>query len=143
MMANPEPGSTPVSDFRRKLGPREGSLAQGTHSDWLCRRCQPPRGLPSQSGSWRRTQGGRAQGSPAPERSTRPPPGSGERVVVRATPNPSVPKPTGTRSSVFFQESSTQSQPPPGCGVFHPFWRRWRRLLSPSQPVVRGHHRQC
>lgn len=68
----------------QKLELGEGSLAQGTHSDWLCRRCQWPWGLPSQSASRRRTQGGRARGSPAPEQSTRLPPGSGERVVVRA-----------------------------------------------------------
>ena len=58
-------------------------LAQGTHSDWRCRRCQWPWDLPSQSGSRRRTQGGRARGNPAPGRSTRLPPGSGGRVGVR------------------------------------------------------------
>lgn len=68
----------------QKLELGEGSLAQGTHSDWLCRRCQWPWGLPSQSASRRRTQGGRARGSPAPEQSTRLPPGSGERMVVKA-----------------------------------------------------------
>lgn len=130
-----------------KLGLREDGLAQvniawPTHSDWLCRRCQRPRGLPSQSGSWRRTQGGRAQGSPAPERSTRPPPGSGERAVVRATLNPSAPKPIGIKGSLFFQKSSTQSQLPPRCGLLYPFWRRLGRLLRPSQLIVGNRHRQ-
>lgn len=132
------------------LGLMEDGLAESTHSDWLCRRCQQPRGLPSQSGSWRRTQGGRAQGSPAPERSTRLPPGSGEsggqsrlgEGATPATPNSSPPKQLVLKSLVFFQESSTQSQPPPRCAVFSPCWRRWRRLLRPSQPL-RGHHRQC
>lgn len=99
------------------LGLMEDGLAESTHSDWLCIRCQQPRDLPSQSGSWRRTQGGRAQGSPAPERSTRLPPGSGEsggqsrlgEGATPATPQFFSPKTIGIKSLVFFQESSTQA----------------------------------
>lgn len=103
----------------QKLGPGEDNPVQGTHSDWLCRRCQWPWGLPSQSGSQRRTRGGRARGSPAPERSKRPPSGSGEGVGVRSRagkgcnpghPHPPPPKPMGAKGSILFQESSSQSQ---------------------------------
>ena len=107
----------------QKLGLTEGGLAQGTHSDWLCRRCQQPSGLPSQSGGWRRTQGGRAQGIPAPERSIRLPPGSGESGgqsrlggCNACHPQSFSPKTIGTKSSEFFQERSTQSLSV--CGLF-------------------------
>lgn len=55
-------------------------------------------------------------------------------------PQSSSPKPMGAKGSVLFRESSSQNQllPAPRRGVSHPLWRRWKRLLRPSQPVVGG-----